>query len=350
MDPNNSSAAPSLRRLLLGLLLGSLGLLCLLVLRQFFAPIVWAAILAYASWPLYRRLRAALRTLNATAAFIMTLLVTCAVIVPVLSLLVLVRDELVDAYRQLLDFLSQGPHALPTALRNLPWVGERLQASLDQYTTDPAALMREVSQWFQYSGAGLAALLGDVGRNLVKLLLTMVTLFFFYRDGDLIVLQSRRIMRRAFADRLDAYVATAAAMTRAVLYGLVVTAFAQGVIAGIGYRMVGLEAPVLLGALTGVLSAVPLFGTAAVWAPIGVWLLATGPPWKGLVLLAWGVLLVHPADNILRPLLISNVTHVPFLLVMFGAIGGLTAFGLVGVFVGPVLLGVAMAIWREWAT
>jgi predicted PurR-regulated permease PerM len=112
---------------------------------------------------------------------------------------------------------------------------------------------------------------------------------------------------------------------------------------------VGLEGPVLLGVLTGVLSAIPAIGTGIVWAPLGVWLLINGSAWKGVLLLLWGSLLVHPIDNVLRPLLISNATRVPFLLVLFGAIGGLTTFGLVGIFVGPVLLGIAMAVWREWA-
>lgn len=349
MESDALTSAPLLRRVLLAILLGILGLLCLLVLRPFLATIAWAAILAYASWPLYRRLRSALRTFNSTAALIMTLLVTCAVVVPLVWLLVLVRGELVGAYRQFVDFLSQGPHVLPTAVRDIPWIGEKLQDGLDQYTADPAALEREVIGWLQSSAGAVTAMLGDVGRNIVKLLLTMATLFFFYRDGDTIVRQSHQIVRRFFGDRLDRYVGTAGTMTRAVLYGLLVTAFAQGLIAGIGYRIAGLQAPVLLGALTGVLSAVPLIGTAAVWVPLGVRWLVTGPIWKGIFLLAWGALLVHPTDNILRPVLISNVTRVPFLLVMFGAIGGLAAFGLVGLFVGPVLLGVAMAIWREWA-
>jgi predicted PurR-regulated permease PerM len=138
-------------------------------------------------------------------------------------------------------------------------------------------------------------------------------------------------------------------MTRAVVYGLLVTALAQGVIAGIGYQIFGLEAPALLGALTGLLSTAPLLGTAFVWVPLGVGLVLAGHTLKGVLLLAWGFLLVHPTDNVLRPLLISSVTRVPFLLVMFGAIGGLIAFGLVGVFVGPVLLGVASSVWLEWA-
>ena len=87
-----------------------------------------------------------------------------------------------------------------------------------------------------------------------------------------------------------------------------------------------------------------------VWAPAAVGLFLGGHAWKAVFLVAWGTLLVHPVDNLLRPYLISSVTRVPFLLVMFGALGGLAAFGLVGLFIGPVILGVASAIWREWAT
>ena len=119
-------------------------------------------------------------------------------------------------------------------------------------------------------------------------------------------------------------------------------------LAGIGYWVVGLGAPVLLGALTGILSIVPLVGTAIVWVPVGIYLMSTGAVWKGIVMLTWGAVLVHPADQILRPILIGHATHVPFLIVLFGALGGLSAFGLIGLFTGPVVLAIAMAIWREW--
>jgi predicted PurR-regulated permease PerM len=204
-------------------------------------------------------------------------------------------------------------------------------------------------QWAQAWASNLTGVLGDIGRNLGKLLLAVLTLFFFYRDGHTLLTQTRRIIRRLFGERLDSYIRAAGVMTRAVLFGFVITAVAQGSIAGLGYLVVGLQAPALLGALTGILSLVPLLGTAFVWGPIGAWLLLTGHVWKGIALIAWGLLLVHPTDNVLRPLLISNATHVPFLLVMLGALGGVAAFGLVGVFIGPVLLGVSVAIWREWA-
>lgn len=339
-----------LRRTLLSLLLGTLAAACLLVLRTLLAPIVWAAILAYVSWPLYRRLRTALRGFSTFAALIMTILMTCAVVVPVLWLLFLMQGELVDAYGSITEYLTRAPRALPDSVRGIPWLGEFLQDGLDRYTRDPTALSREMMGWLKGLSIQLTGILGDIGRNLAKLLLAMLTLFFLYRDGDILVKQGHCVVHRFLGDRVTPYIQSAGMMTRAVLYGLLVTAIAQGVMAGIGYRVVGLESPVLLGVLTGALSVVPAIGTGIVWLPASVWLLMTGPVWKGIILLAWGAALVHPIDNVLRPLMISNVTRVPFLLVMFGAIGGVTAFGLVGVFVGPVLLGIAMAIWREWAT
>ena len=165
----------------------------------------------------------------------------------------------------------------------------------------------------------------------------------------MLVRHSKQIAGRFAGERLDPYLTAAGAMTRAVLYEFVVTVLAQGLIAGIGYSLIGLEAPALLGALTGVFSVFPLFGTTIVWGPLSVWLLLTGHMWRGVISLVWGTALIHPTDNVLRPLLISNAAQVPFLLVMLRALGGLAAYGLVGVFIGTVLLGVAVAIWREWA-
>jgi predicted PurR-regulated permease PerM len=137
-------------------------------------------------------------------------------------------------------------------------------------------------------------------------------------------------------------------MTKAVLFGFLVTAFAQGLIAGIGYGLLGIHGFVLLGAITGILSFIPLLGTAVVWGGLAANLLLTGHIAKGIMLMLWGLLLVHPTDNVLRPLLISNATHVPFVLVMFGVIGGIVTFGLVGLFVGPVILAIGFSILREW--
>ncbi len=340
---------PPQRRILLPMSLALLAAGCVVVLRPFLSPIVWAGVLAFASWPVYRRLLKLLGKFNTSAALLMTAVMTCVVVIPVLWLLFLVQGELSDAYRALTGYFTQGPKMLPSAIRDIPWLGSLIEDQLLRYTSDPAELARVALSWMQRSAAGLAGFLGNVGRNILKILLAILTLFFLYRDGDTVIHQTRVVFHRFFGDRLDRYAATAGVMTRAVLYGLFASAFAQGVVAGIGYRVVGLESPALLGVFTGVLSVVPGIGTGLVWMPVSIWLLATGSIWKGSLLVVWCSILVHPIDNLLRPLLISNAAHIPFLLVMFGAIGGLTTFGMVGVFVGPVLLGIAMAVWREWA-
>src|SRR5690606_27588804 len=126
------------------------------------------------------------------------------------------------------------------------------------------------------------------------------------------------------SDYLDAIGAT----TQAVVYALILGAIAQGVVAGIGYWLFGLQAPVLLGAIT-VLSALIPFGAPVVWGSLSIWMLLTGEIFAGIGLLLWGVLLVSWMDNIVRPLVISNATRMPFLLVVFGVLGGVLAFGLV---------------------
>jgi predicted PurR-regulated permease PerM len=183
-----------------------------------------------------------------------------------------------------------------------------------------------------------------VGRTIAEIFTVLFTVFFPYRDGDSLLKQVQSVIQRIFGDRLDSYLTTAGAMTRAVLFGFLTTAFAQGLIAGIGYAILGVRGAVLLGALTGILSFVPFVGTAIVWGSISASFLISGATWKGIILLAWGFLLVHPTDNLLRPLLISNATHVLFLLVMFSVVGGVTALGLVGVFVGSVTLAIGLAI------
>jgi predicted PurR-regulated permease PerM len=335
-----------------GLLAGTscaLAILCVLVLRPFLAPLLWAAILAYVTWPLYRRLRLPLKGYDSAAASLMTLLVVIVAVVPVVFLVVLIQHELLDAYRSLTTYFSQGPRPLPAVIRDVPWLGAWLQNAVDRYGADPGAFSREITADLQSWKGELGAMLGGVGRNAGKLVISVLTLFFFYRDGDLLVRQTQRVGRRFFDDRLDRYLRGAGVMTRAVVYGLLVTAVAQGVIAGVGYWIFGVEAPAVFGVLTGLLSTAPVLGTAFVWGPLGAGLLMEGHTWRGLLLLAWGVLLVHPTDNVLRPLFISSVTRVPFLVVMFGALGGLLAFGLVGVVLGPVLLGIATSVWREWA-
>lgn len=335
------------RTLLLWLLLAVLFYLGYMTLRWFIVPVVWALILAYATWPLYTRLRRSMGGAPTWSALLMTLLLTAAFVLPLLALIGLLQNEFVLAYQAVSTYLTDGQQRLPDVLKSVPWVGERLQQVFDRIAGDPEALRTEVLQFAQRWFGQVAELVGGVGRNAAKMGLAVLTVLFIYRDGENLLDQVRRVLRRFIGVRTDGYLAHIGGTTKAVLYGLVLTALAQGTLAGLGYWAAGIHAPALLGAFTALIALIP-FGAPVVWGSLGVWLLMTGETLAGIGLLLWGALVVSWVDNLIRPLVISSASQIPFLLVLFGVLGGLGAFGLVGMFVGPVIVAVLMAVWREW--
>ena len=335
------------RRVILALLLGALFILGYLVLSWFIAPAIWAAILAYVTWPAYARLRSLMREHAMGSALVMTLLLTTAFVLPLLGFIALMQREIVLAYQAVSAYMADGPHRLPDFILGLPWIGERLQDFVDEITTDPAALRGQLTIWARQWQGELGILVGGFGRNALKLGFALLTVFFVYRDGESLLEQTQHVLRRFLGTRVDSYIVAIGKTTTAVLYGLVLTALAQGALAGVGYWFAGVRAPVLFGAFTALIALMP-FGTPFVWGALGAWLLFTGNTLEGIGLLLWGTLVVSSVDNLIRPLVISSATQIPFLLVMFGVIGGLAAFGLIGMFIGPVVVAVLLAVWREW--
>jgi predicted PurR-regulated permease PerM len=338
---------PPVKRVILACLLGGLVVLSYVVLHLFLVPVAWAAILAYVTWPVFRRLRSMMRGNATGSALLMTIMVSAAFIFPSVWLIMMLRHELVAAYQSVTVFLSSGPHRLPELVGRLPWLGQWLQEVLDQVSADPAAFRAQVAEWGRQWTGEVGQLVGGVGRNATKLGFALLTLFFMYRDGESALNQVCLILRRFLGNRLDAYLSSVGVTTKAVVYGLVLTALAQGALAGLGYWAAGAQAPVLLAAFTVLVALIP-FGTPFVWGSIGIWLVLTGKTLAGIGLLLWGALVVSWVDNLIRPLVISSATHIPFLVVVFGVLGGLAAFGLIGLFLGPVILAVLMAVWRGW--
>jgi predicted PurR-regulated permease PerM len=236
---------------------------------------------------------------------------------------------------------------LPDILRAIPWLGDWLQENFDHLTSSPAALREQIGEWIDQRTGELLDLLGGVGRNAARLGLALFTVLFLYRDGETVLGQFRQVLGRFVGSRVEAYLAAVGATTRAVVYGLVLTALAQGALAGLGYWVAGVQSPLLMALITTLIALIP-FGTPFVWGSIGVWLLMTGQTTAGVGLLLWGLLVVSWVDNLIRPIVISSATQIPFVLVLFGVLGGVAAFGLVGLFVGPVVLAIMMAVWREW--
>ena len=322
--------------------------MCVVVLRPFLSSIAWALVLCYVTWPAYGLVRRPFGRFATPAALAMVLLATAAVVLPALWLIKAVTNETALAYRAL-TAVAATEHPLPQFLRAIPWLGDELQRQIDNWRAEPALIGREIAEWLQRSTLQVTAVLGRLGRGAAKLLITLLTAFFLYRDGDGLRRQGRRALDRIAGARLDPYLAVATSTTRAVVYGLIVTTFAQGLVAGLGYLLVGVEGAALLGALTGLLSVVPVLGTSLVWGSVGLYLIAAGHAWRGVAMLAWGFLIVHPVDNVLRPLLISNIAKFPFLPTFFGVIGGIAAFGLIGAVIGPVVLAIGLNLWRAWS-
>ena len=338
--------APWFRRVLIAALILGIVLLTFSVLQPFVVPLIWGGILAYVSWPLQQRIVRALRGRNGLASLLTTLLVTLAIVVPLIWLILMVRVEAVAAYGKVQTFLASKP-TLPQELRDLPWVGAWAQDLLQQLSADPTAIGEQLLLTMEQSSVEVSKLIGGVGRNVAKLFFAVLSMFFLLRDGPRLVREARAILEGILGPRVHDYLDAVGATTQAVVYALILGAIAQGVVAGIGYWIFGVEAPALLGAVTVLIALIP-FGAPIVWGSLAIWMLVTGNIWSGVGLLLWGLLLVSWMDNIVRPLVISNATRMPFLLVVFGVLGGVLAFGLVGLFIGPVLLAVSLAIWREW--
>lgn len=334
-----------LKPTILSALLAGLLALTYLVLSPFVQSLAWATILAYTTWPLHARLTRLMRG-NATAsALAMVFVLLTAIVVPCVWLSYLLQSELASVYRDIGELLSHRP-TLPEFIRKLPAVGEDAQRLFDQLT-DPDTLRARIMPWLKSFSGQFLRFLGDVGYNAAQLSVVLFSVFFFYRDGPLLARQVSRVLHLVMGERVDAYISTAGATVKAVVYGLVLTAIGQGAIAGLGYGFVGLTSPVLLTLITMLFAMIP-FGAPLVWISASAWLLLQGQHLAGIELLVWGAAVVSWVDNLIRPWVICSNTSIPFLLVFFGVLGGLTAFGFIGLFVGPVILAVVLAVWREW--
>jgi len=347
---NDTQPPAWLRRAILALLLGVLLLAGLVVLQPFLTAVAWAAILVFASWPLYQRVLARFGGRRGWAAFVMTMALAVVLVAVPAWLVVMMQQEGSVALRDALTLLRAGVE-LPEPLATIPWLGPWLQEQLAVLGGDREALGRYFAalgeQWGQWLGALGVRLLGDLGINLLRFTIALLTAFFLFRDGEQLFVQARQVLHGLLGARVQAYVDAVGNTTRAVVYGLLLAALAQGFVAGLGYWAVGISAPVFWGAATALLALVP-FGATLIWVPMALWLLVTGHIAAGVGLMLWGMLAVSWIDNLVRPLVISGVSKVPFVIVLFGVLGGLGAFGLIGLFVGPVILAVLLAVWREW--
>ncbi len=332
--------------------LSAVGLLAFLlyrILEPFLQPIAWAAIMALLLHPAQVKLTRLLGGRAGLAALALTLAVLLLFVGPLSALalaFVAQAQELaamVSTLKQQLSGRTVADLLAHPALENLYALLQR-STSVTAMELQGFALNNVKALLERLAGLGGTAFFGAVG-TLLAFTAMMFILFFGLRDGE-------AMARGAFAfvplsDRRKRELAVKMALvTRAVVLGTIVTAVVQGTLLGVGFAIAGLPAPVVFGTMGAVLSVVPFGGTALVWIPGTAWLLITGDIGHGLFLAFWGLLLVSTADNFLKPLLIGGQAEVPTLAVFIGVLGGLAAFGLVGMFLGPVVIALVLTLLR----
>lgn len=316
------------------------------VLSPFFASLAWAGILAYVAWPLHQRLLDRLPDRQNLVAFLTTLIVAATLLLPLVWVMFTVAMDVASATATFKQLMAEGLPPLPPAVSSWPG-GAWFATQYQNVQGDPVWLHAQIGVLGLDDHASFKALAGGFGRIAAKFGLAVFALFFLLRHGVSVLAQFRGVATRWLGDAARGYIQAVGVTVRAVVFGIVLTALAQGVLAGLGYWVAGIPAPALWGVITALISLIPFVGPV-VWIGLSLSLLAHGETQAALGLFLWGALVVSWVDNLIRPLVISGPTKIPFLLVFLGVLGGINAFGLIGLFLGPVLLAVSVAIWREW--
>jgi predicted PurR-regulated permease PerM len=329
--------------LFIGFLIGA----CLWVLRPFLAAFVWATTIVVATWPMMLATEARLGGRRWAAVTVMTAAMLLLLVTPLtyVVLTIVENSETIVAFAQSLANFTLPPP--PGWVENVPLVGRRLAAewttlaatSREELAMLAAPYARSFIQWF----AGRA---GGAGLTLLHFLLTVVITALLYANGETAATGVRRFARRLAGDRGDSVVVLAGQAIRAVALGIVVTAVVQSVSAGIGLVVSGVPYAAILTAIIFVLCIAQL-GPLLVLLPAVGWLYWSGDALWGSVLLGWSVL-VGTIDNVLRPILIRRGADLPLLLIFAGVIGGLISFGIIGLFIGPVILAVTYRLLESW--
>ncbi len=322
-----------------------------LILQPFLTVIAWALLIAFLLHPAHRRLTRRLRGRESVSAFLLTVATLLVFVGPLTALGVAfarqaatLLERLQTSYSELKFTGLSSLERIPIVGRLVSWIEEVAPFTREQLSTGALSAARSILEYLGTLGGSL--FMGAMG-TVVGFLLMLFLLFFLLRDGHAMQARMGNLipMPKARKRELFQYLG---AVTRGVVFGTLLTALLQGTLVGIGFALVGLPSPTVFGVVAAVLSLLPVGGTSLVWGPAAIVLAVQGRYGAALFLLLWGALLIGLIDNLLKPLLISGRAEVPTLAAFLGVLGGLAAFGPIGMFLGPVILALAIALFR-WA-
>jgi predicted PurR-regulated permease PerM len=335
-------------RILMGLLLGGVAIGCVLVLYPFLSALLWAGILVYTTWPVFEWLRVHLHLRRMWAAVLMVTLTAVVLVLPIGVAAPGSADDVTHLRHAIMDGLRAGLPDSPLWVFDIPLVGNTIGDLWNRWAADISVMLEALRPYFGIViEDGLSLLLG-IANGVLMFLLALFVAVFFYVYGDPIAARMRLLLHRIAGMQADRLILVTGATVRGVVYGILGTAVVQGILTAIGLWISGVPRPVLLGSIAGLLAVLPI-GAPLVWIPASIWLLGSGHLGWGIFLAIYGVGAISGSDSLIRPWFIARGAQLPFLLTVLGVLGGALAFGLLGIFLGPVLLGIGYTLVNEWA-
>lgn len=321
---------------------------CLVILSPFFPAILLAVILALSAWPAFMWLKAKLGGRIQLAATLMTVALALCFVVP----LTIIGTSSAENFGKLTEVaqksLNQDMGKLATDIAAVPYVGGVLADYWRDITTDKESMQAVVKE---YAGIGTEAMIklgGSIARGLFDLTLGVLIAYFFFRHGARVSVRISNLIERFGGAGGQRLLDVSKNTLIGVVYGMLGTALAQGTLAAFGFWIADVPGASFLGLMTFFLSFIPN-GPPFIWLPTALWLYSEGEMGHAIFVGLWGLLVVSTIDNVLRPYFISLRGNLPFLLVLMGVVGGIIAFGFIGIFIGPTLLALAYALLTDWS-
>lgn len=320
---------------------------CYFVLKPFLVATLMAAVVCISSWPAYEWLLQRLKGRRNWAATSMTLALVLVVIIPLALVAYSLSDNVMAIYGFISDIVKRGPIEPPSWVKALPAIGTSVHDYWHLLANSHKEMAALTERILVPTKEILIASAYVLGQGVVEMSLAAFISFYFYRYGVELMQFLDGVMTRVIGTQAQDITMIIVKTVRSVMYGLLGTSLAQGIVAAIGFAIAGVPAALLLGFATGVLALLPI-GPPILWGGAAIWLMFQGDIGWAFFMLAWGVVLISGVDNIVLPLLMSRGSTLPFVLLLFGVLGGVVAFGFVGVFIGPTLLAVGLNLMEQW--
>jgi predicted PurR-regulated permease PerM len=311
------------------------------ILSPFLSSIIWAILLAIVFYPLFQKLQQLMKKREILSALIMTLLVLIVIVLPFTLLLASLASEVVDVYHRVEEMIKTGQlQSYLERIKEIPilqWILGKVSQHIDFSPMDPLPfLLKNLKQISTFIFNQTTTLLKGFSSFIAGFFFTLLSLYYLFKDGSHLFERLKEIVPLPSRER-DLLLQRVKEMVYATIYGGILIAIIQGCLGGLSFLVLGLPSPIFWGTAMALLSFIPVGGTALIWAPTAVILLIGGAVLKGLILLGLGVFVISMVDNLLRPFFISAKTNIHPLLLFFSVLGGVQAFGLIGLVAGPLI-------------